>query len=391
MATNFIFNNGGTMTDFSDAFIPRDAFSSGGLYAWGNNGNGQLGDNTVVSKSSPVQTIASGVNWKQVSTSQRNQSVCLGLKTDGTLWAWGDNGVGGLGDGTTTSKSSPVQTISGGSNWKQVTAGDRTSAGIKTDGTLWMWGFNYKGSAGTNNSGTFNITSPVQTIAGGTNWKQVAGGYNISAAIKTDGTLWMWGANEVGQLGDNTTVNKSSPVQTISGGTNWKQVTAGRINTGAIKTDGTLWTWGGFSGFSQLGYTSAVNRSSPTQVAGTTWKQVSFGVDAAAAIKTDGTLWTWGRNSAGALASNDRTDRDTPNQTVSGGTNWKHVASGYRAMGAIKTDGTLWMWGRNYGGTLGANSLNSVSSPIQTVAGGTNWKQVSTGGFGFTVAITDIF
>src|SRR5574343_230437 len=144
------------------------------------------------------------------------------------LWAWGRNNTGALGDNTTADKSSPVQTITGGTNWKQVVCsrGAWTIA-IKTDGTLWGWGQNSQYPLGTTT--TDWRSSPVQTLAGGTNWKQVSGGTNHSCAIKTDGTLWTWGDNFYGQLGDNISSGsaKSSPTQTIASGTNWKQVSAG--------------------------------------------------------------------------------------------------------------------------------------------------------------------
>ena len=183
---------------------------------------------------SPVQTVAAGTNWKQVSA----DTIVGAIKTDGTLWMWGDNGYGQLGDNTRTLRSSPVQTVAGGTNWKQVsTAGDNVGA-IKTDGTLWAWGYGGSGKLGDGGNGfSGSRSSPVQTVAGGTNWKQISAGYNHTSAIKTDGTLWLWGSNGVGQLGDNTVASKSSPVQTIAGGTNWKQISSSYDITLAIRDD----------------------------------------------------------------------------------------------------------------------------------------------------------
>jgi alpha-tubulin suppressor-like RCC1 family protein len=365
-----------------------DTFKTAGLWLWGgNNYGGRLGDNTITHKSSPVQTVAGGTNWKQVSAGGY-YSACV--KTDGTLWTWGRNNYGQLGDNTTTDKSSPVQTVSAGTNWKQVACGTGHTAAIKTDGTLWLWGTADLGQLGINDR--TRRSSPVQTISGGTNWKQVSAGSQHTAAIKTDGTLWLWGGNNYGgRLGDNTITHKSSPVQTVAGGTNWKQVACGSIHTAAIKTDGTLWLWG-FNTYGQLGDNTITHRSSPIQTisGGTNWKQVGAGSLHTAAIKTDGTLWTWGLNNLAQLGTNDITDRSSPVQTISGGTNWKQVACGNRHTSCIKTDGTLWLWGDNGYGRLGDNTTTHKSSPVQTISGGTNWKQVAAAGGGsHTACIRD--
>ena len=312
-----------------------DNFRFAGLWLWGNNSYGELGNNTVTNRSSPVQTVSGGTNWKQVSAGSQFTAA---IKTDGTLWLWGRNAYGELGDSTTTRRSSPVQTTSGGTNWKQISCGSGHTAAIKTDGTLWLWGSNNNGQLGKND--TTNRLSPEQTISGGTNWKQVsAGRLRHTAAIKTDGTLWLWGSNANGQLGDNTVTSRSSPVQTVSGGTNWKQLSSGWTSTAAIKTDGTLWLWGN-NGSGQLGTDDTTSRSSPVQTvsAGTNWKQTEAGFQNIAAIKTDGTLWMWGRGSEGQLGTNDRTTRSSPVQTVSGGTNWKQVFPGYYHTVAIRDD-----------------------------------------------------
>jgi len=361
-------------SDLGDLLVSREIFSEGGLWNWGRDNYGQLGDNSTASKSSPVQTIAWGSNWKQVSVSEDGHTAAI--KTDGTLWLWGRDSYGLLGGNTIANKSSPVQTVSGGNNWKQVSLGRFYSAAIKTDGTLWTWGRNNKGQLGDNT--ITDRSSPVQTVSGGNNWKQVSCGYH-AAAIKTDGTLWLWGENTYGQLGDNTITDRSSPVQTISGGTNWKQVSCG-YHTSAIKTDGTLWTWGN-NNIGRLGDNSVTNRSSPVQTisGGTNWKQVDAGKDHTAAIKTDGTLWLWGYNIEGQLGDNSVTMKSSPIQTVSLGNNWKQVDAGSASTSAIKTDGTLWTWGNNLYGQLGDNSVTKKSSPVQTIALGTNWKQVSIG------------
>jgi len=350
------------------------------LWTWGRNLFGNLGDNTSTTRSVPVTTFAGGTNWKQVNGGGYHNAA---IKTDGTLWTWGLNSYGRLGNNTTTDRSTPLTTFAGGTNWKQVSGGWFHTAAIKTDGTLWTWGFNYYGELGVNDAGaTANRSTPVTTFAGGTNWKQVSGGGYYTAAIKTDGTLWTWGNNSNGQLGDNTSTTRSTPVTTFAGGTNWKQVACGFNHTAAIKTDGTLWTWGN-NVFGQLGVDDTNIRLTPvtTFAGGTNWKQVSCGSDHTAAIKTDGTLWSWGYNYNGQLGINNTIDRSTPVTTFAGGTNWKQVACGRYHRSAIKTDGTLWTWGHNSYGQLGDNTSTNRSTPVTTFAGGTNWKQVSGGGY----------
>jgi alpha-tubulin suppressor-like RCC1 family protein len=373
--SSFIF---GKLSSNISSTTTTPAPSIGGqLWVWGANYFGTIGDNTNVKKSSPVQTIAGGSDWTQISGKENHN---VGMKTDGTVWAWGNNDNGQLGDDTTVNKSSPVQTIVGGTNWSSVACGGNHTAAIKTDGTLWLWGQNNTGQLGDDTGG--NKSSPVQTIVGGTNWSSVSCGRNHTAAIKKDGTLWLWGLNYDGRLGDDTTAGKSSPVQTIVGGTNWSSVSCGRSHTAAIKKDGTLWLWGGgYSGV--LGDDTTDSKSSPVQtiVGGTTWSKVDGGYSVTAAIKTDGTLWLWGQNYDGNLGDDTTVSKSSPVQTIAGGS-WTSVYCGgstYDKFSAgIKADGTLWTWGHNsYFARVGDNTTIDRSSPVQTIVGGTNWISVS--------------
>lgn len=350
------------------------------LWLWGDNGNGALGDGTTDSKSSPVQTISGGSDWHKVACGYLNT---LAIKEDGTLWTWGANYHGSLGDGTQNNASSPIQ-IGTDTNWSDLAAGNAYwdgSAAIKEDGTLWLWGYNEEGSIG--DETTDDRSSPVQTVAGGMNWKQVSRAWDHTAAVKTDGTLWMWGNNYAGALGDGTTDSKSSPIQTIAGGTNWKQVAVGGQDSttpfaAAVKTDGTLWTWG-YNSNGQLGDGTTDNKSSPVQTmaGGTNWSKVSCGGYFISALKTDGTLWTWGYNGYGQLGDGTTTDSSSPVQVA--GNNWIEVASGYAHVIARKSDGTVWTWGSNYAGELGnGESSYGASSPIQ-LGTNTTWTQVSSG------------
>ena len=361
-------------------------------WTWGANFDGQLGTNDIIHRSSPVQTIAGGINWSQISASSAYNTG--GLKTDGTLWLWGRNQSYQLGLNDNIYRSSPVQTVTGGTNWVQVSAGDTASAGIKNDGRLWVWGGADDGQLG-NNDRITTQSSPVQTIASGTNWKRVSATTQMMAATKTDGTLWLWGSNLRGNLGDGTSTHRSSPVQTSAGGTDWQQVAVNGAVTAAIKTDGTLWMWGfgGIQGI--LGDNISISLyqvSNPQQTVagGTNWANVCVGSSHVYAIKTDGTLWTWGAGGAGQLGDGSLNHRSSPVQTIAGWTNWRKISEG--STGAqcisIKADGTLWTWGSNQYGALGDGTIINKSSPVQTIMGGSNWYSVS-GGSNHMVAIVN--
>ena len=359
-----------------------DQYVGDELWAWGDGGDGKLGNGVTAVNSSistPITTFAGGTNWKQVSCGSRHISA---IKTDGTLWTWGYGGNGRLGNAQTTNRSTPVTTFAGGTNWKQVSSGGSHTAAIKTDGTLWTWGLGTSGRLG-NGVTTGNISTPVTTFAGGSNWKQVDCLLHI-AAIKTDGTLWTWGYGGVGRLGNAQITNRSTPVTTFSGGTNWKQVSCATNHTAAVKTDGTLWTWGSpnYGRMGILALSGIWSTPVTTFAGGTNWKQVTCNDRHSAAVKTDGTLWTWGYTSVGQLGNGIRTsgNRCTPITTFAGGSNWKQVSCGSQHTVATKTDGTLWGWGNAGSGRLANTTGSSTSTPVTTFAGGTNWKQVTTGG-----------
>ena len=380
--------------DIEDYFVTDywliDNFVGDSLWGWGVSNTGRLGEGTTgnSTRDVPVTTFAGGTNWKQVMMDKGSSGAAI--KTDGTLWIWGWNRDGELGINNTTLTPTPVTTFAGGNDWKSVAGGYFCTLAIKTDGSLWTWGRNLAGQLGDNTT-TYRST-PITTFAGGNNWKQVSGAQQHIAAVKTDGTLWVWGRNyNTSTLGINLSsdVNRITPITTFAGGTDWKQVSVGNRFTAAIKTDGTLWTWGNNAN-GQLGINAAGNsRSTPvtTFAGGNNWKSVACGSNHIAAIKTDGSLWTWGLNSSGQLGDNTIITRSTPVTTFAGGNNWKQVGAGGHTA-AIKTDGSLWNWGENNGRTLGLGSNNQVdrSTPVTTFAGGNNWKQLSSA-TGSTMAI----
>jgi len=349
--------------------LPRE------LYSWGGNEHGQVGDGSTVSRSSPVQ-VGALTDWVEASS---GQYFSVAIRSTGTMWSWGQNTGGKLGlnlHPTYGKRSSPVQ-IGSLSVWSKVSAQRAGGcAAVRTTGSLWTWGDNQSGKLGLND--TANRSSPVQ-VGTLTNWKQPAMGGDQCFAIKTDGTLWAWGSNNSGQLGLNIdagyySINRSSPVQ-VGALTNWAQVSSGAACAAAVKTDGTLWSWGQNNN-GQLGQNNTTNRSSPVQVGAlTTWKQVSMSGSFCVAVRTNGTIWAWGLNNSGQLADGGGYSRSSPTQ-IGALTDWAYASAGNTHCMAIKTNRTLWAWGAGGDGKLGTlNSINR-SSPVQ-VGSLTTWLKVS--------------
>ena len=367
------------------------------IWSFGRNNQGQLAIDSfeINSKSIPIQAAENSENWKFISA---GFEFGAGIKTNGTLWTWGDNNRFQLGINKNLINNSgyalpipvallPFQSADKDTGWKEVSCGTNHAAAIKEDGTLWTWGFNFSGELGQNGVDyRTSRSSPVQTYAGGNNWKHVSCGDDITAAIKTNGTLWVWGRNLAGMLwakGDNDSVIEN-PKEIITEGNDWESVCCGIDKIAAIKTDGSLWTWG-------LNYLSSYDGSPAIRHSGNDWKQISLGLTHSAGLKDDGTIWCWGNNGFGQFGNNstalDNTFNFSPVQTI--GTNWISVNCGATYTAGIKEDGTLWTWGRNLFGELGQNQTTGYngykcSSPVQTYAGGNNWIQVAINYKGYT-------
>jgi len=378
------------------------AYDSGGIaqrmYMWGSNSYSVIPPGSS-QRSSPTQVP--GDTWTSISAN--SSGTIRALKLDGTAWGWGYNFYGNIGDNATSHVSSPKQ-IGTETTWRSLgLAGSHSAMATKTDGSLWCWGWNRFGQLGQNESAPSNQSAPYApwqltsrsspSQVPGTDWDKVnsTGSFYgdvgaVAACTKTDGTLWLWGNNENKQLGQGNSTNQSSPCQVIGGGT-WQKVVVGEECVMAQKTDGTLWSWGhNEGGVMGINASAPANHDEPQAIGtDTNWKDFDmnyFGTGAYA-IKTDGTFWSWGWNNYGQLGLNESgngfTNERLSSPTQMGtDTTWASVSGRRHGGMATKTNGTLWIWGAGADkGQLGQNSTFSpsnvgLSSPTQ-IGSATGW------------------
>ena len=377
--------------------------TDGFLWAWGKNNNGQLGfGGTANSYPIPnwVREDFFGDAFDNIGMAKGGDLHSFALKTDplgGTLWGWGVNGGGQLGTGDTDSFDWPYQVVTD-SDWSVVIAArGNYSLGVKTNGTLYSWGYNDSNQLGFGD--TLNRLTPTQ-IDTASDWANVFTADRHSVGLKTNGSIYSWGSNFSGQLGVGDSADRDTPSQ-IGSSSNWSTIAVGNFHTLGCKANGTIWAWGN-NDYGQLGLgLTGVNKFTPVQVnLAYDWASVAAGYRYSVGRKTNGTIYSWGNNDDGQLGLGDIIQRNTPAQ-IGTDCDWSIIVSGYGHSIGMKTNAIIWVWGVNNWGQLGLgdtinriipHAFNTPTPPISligTIASGTqinlSWTDRSYNEQGFII------
>lgn len=336
--------------------------TDGSLWAWGYNFNGQLGIGTTEKSAIPVK-VGTGTQWKSVSAGVYHT---LAIKNDGTLWAWGDNSIGTLGDSNYISSTIPIQ-IGTETNWTNICSGGIHSLAIKSNGSLWGWGYNTYSQL----TGGLSLLNKVPTQIGAeTDWKSVVSDLTSTMGIKTDGTLWAWGDNTYGQLGLGDVFDPIIMIPAKVGiATDWHSVVTTRNVYLALKTDSTLWGWGS-NEYGNLGQVSSTRSPVLLDTTGQKWRSVAVGI-CSFGVKNDGTLWVWGRNTSdGNIAMDTTVPFISRPVRVGSNNNWQSVVTRVSSSVALTEGNSMFGWGPNFDGETGSGNFEQQHVPFPVSCSG---------------------
>lgn len=341
----------------------------GSVWAWGGNANGQLGDGTNTTR--PVPFRVGGL--ASVASLAAGGSHSLALKGDGSVWAWGANASGQLGDGTQGEDAYGPIATQGIANARAVAAGVAHSLALRSDGTAWGWGDNEVGQLGDGtNSGPRVLPVPASGLLGVVG---LVGGVVHTLALNGNGSVMAYGRNLYGQLGDGTSTNRWAPVPVL--GLDDALAVSASHHSLALRANGTVWAWGR-NNFGQLGDGTTTDRWVPAPVPGLTGVvAIACGEWHSLALRWDGTVWAWGRNVHGQLGDGARDDRWQP-IPIGGIERVLGIAAGYDHSLATQAGGALLGWGANASGQLGDGTTEDRDVPTSVPVAG--WVRAAVGG-----------
>jgi len=330
--------------------------NDGTVWAWGANSGGQLGDGTIINRYTPVQVQG----LSDITDIATSGSHTVALRNDGTVWAWGSNSNGQIGDGTTINRYTPVQ-VQGVSDITDIAASGSHTVALRNDGTVWAWGHNGHGRLGDGTTTDRHMPIKVNELNDVT--AIASGGFN-TFALCNEGTVWAWGIN--GRLGEGATGNSYVPMQ-VQGLNDVITIEAGGSHAFALKDDGALWAWGQ-NNHGQLGDGTVIDRRAPIQIHEiNTVLSISGNNTHSIAVNGDGTVWTWGSNSRGQLGTGVGMVNTSPIQ-VQGLNNVTAITAGSWHSAVLQGDGTVWAWGDNSNGQLGNGATSGFSlNPVQVL------------------------
>ena len=359
---------------------------SGQAYCWGDNTYGQLGDNTTTDRSTPVAVQQAPVTFTSITAGWGH--TC-GLTGAGASWCWGYNGNGQLGDNTTTQRLTPVAVQQGGVTFTSITAGHYHTCGLTGVGAAYCWGYNGAGQLGDNT--TTQRLTPVAVQQGGSTFASITAGYYHTCGLTGAGATWCWGLNSYGQLGDNTTTDRHTPVAVV-GGLSWSAVVTSEdsVHTCAVKASSQLiYCWGHrFNG--RVGDNSgyALQQAKPVTVGGGLgFIQVVASQHHTCGLTGAGAAWCWGFNPYGELGDNTTTDRFGPVAVQQGGVTFTSITVGFQHTCGLTSAGAAWCWGANGSGRLGDNTTTQRLTPVAVQQGGATFASI-TAGYDHTCGLT---
>lgn len=348
---------------------------NGKVWSWGVALNGKLGDNTLVDKLTPVSLGGATKTFCDIAAGENHG---LAIDKNGKVWGWGLNGDGQLGDNTTVSKNTPVAILGQNKTFCKVSGGARHSIGIDKNGKVWGWGYNGDGELG--NNATKGETTPVSVLGANKTFCQISSARYHCFGIDKNGILWAWGYNTCGRLGDNSLTIKLTPVTVAGAAKTFCRISGGLTHSMGIDKNGQVWGWGNnIDG--RINDSVALSHLTPVSITGAkkTFCHVGVGIKASVAIDKYGRAWAWGNGFRGALGNNEQDFYYEP-ETFTGQTKTFCEISSRNSHGlGIDKNGVAWSWGLNDNGQLGINSITNQSSPVNLLGTTKTFCKVAAG------------